>query len=159
MTGISARADEAPRRYAEQSGPTGLEDSVQVPRNWPANSSQRWGPRLCPCISSRVERWESALPARSDCWRRDSRFDDDGRLIPEVSRLLQILSAEGYTPHALPDGRAPSSVFALDRLKILEVTMAEFNVSHFIQFLFQLRQCLRRTDLEDRVCVHQDVRG
>jgi hypothetical protein len=157
MTGISALADEAPRRYAEQSGPTGLEDSVQVPRNWPANSSQRWGPRLCPCISSRVERWESAVPARSDCWRRDSRFDDDGRLIPEVFLLLQILSSEGddagwrrafwlYTPHALPDGRAPSSVFALDRLKILEVAMAEFNASHFIQFLFELRQRLRRTD-------------
>jgi hypothetical protein len=74
-----------------------------------------------------------------------------------VFLLLQILSSEGddagwrrafwlYTPHALPDGRAPSSVFALDRLKILEVAMAEFNASHFIQFLFELRQRLRRTD-------------
>ncbi|CAD6514411.1 hypothetical protein LMG24235_00913 [Paraburkholderia sabiae] len=70
----------------------------------------------------------------------DFQFDDDGRLIPEVSLLLRMLPAGGdgagwrrafwlYSPHALLEGSAPSSIFALDPLKILEVAKAEFNVS------------------------------
>jgi len=70
----------------------------------------------------------------------DFQFNNDGHLIPEVSLLLRILPAEGddagwrrafwvYSPHALLDGRTPSSIFALDPLKILEVAKAEFNVS------------------------------
>lgn len=79
--------------------------------------------------------------ARRECFLYpDFQFDDDGRLIPEVSLLLRMLPAEGddagwrrafwlYSPHALLDGRAPSSIFALDPQKILEVAKAEFNVS------------------------------
>ena len=79
--------------------------------------------------------------ARRECFLYpDFQFDDDGRLIPEVSLLLRILPAEGddagwrrafwlYSPHALLDGRAPSSIFALDPGKILEVAKAEFEVS------------------------------
>ncbi|MEM5291920.1 hypothetical protein ACFQ3P_06490 [Paraburkholderia sabiae] len=69
----------------------------------------------------------------------DFQFDGNGRLIPEVSLLLRILPAEGddggwrrafwlYSPHALLDGRAPSSIFARDPQKILEVAKAEFCV-------------------------------
>jgi hypothetical protein len=79
--------------------------------------------------------------ARRECFLYpDFQFDDDGCLIPEVSLLLQILPAEGddagwrrafwlYSPHALLDGSVPSSIFALDPLRILEVAKAEFNVS------------------------------
>ncbi|WP_156516640.1 hypothetical protein [Paraburkholderia caribensis] len=79
--------------------------------------------------------------ARRECFLYpDFQFDDDGRLIPEVSLLLRILPAEGddagwrrafwlYSPHALLDGSVPSSIFALDPLKILEVAKAEFNAS------------------------------
>ncbi|MGY6184453.1 hypothetical protein ACW9YQ_07250 [Paraburkholderia strydomiana] len=79
--------------------------------------------------------------ARRGCFLYpDFQFDDDGRLIPEVSLLLRLLPAEGdddgwrrafwlYSPHALLDGRAPSSIFALDLRKILEVAKAEFIVS------------------------------
>ncbi|MEI6002267.1 hypothetical protein H3V53_35635 [Paraburkholderia bengalensis] len=74
----------------------------------------------------------------------DFQFNDDGQLVPEVSVLLRILPADAdadaddagwrrafwlYSPHALLDGRAPSSIFALDPLKVLEVATAEFNVS------------------------------
>jgi hypothetical protein len=68
----------------------------------------------------------------------DVQFDDDGRLIPEVSLLLQILPVQGddagwrrafwlYSPHALLDGRAPSAIFAADPHRTLEVARAEFN--------------------------------
>ncbi|QLB63902.1 hypothetical protein A9O66_07710 [Paraburkholderia caribensis] len=68
----------------------------------------------------------------------DFQFDDDGRLIPEVSLLLQVLPADNddagwrrafwlYSPHALLEGHAPSSIFALDPRKVLEVAKAEFN--------------------------------
>jgi hypothetical protein len=79
--------------------------------------------------------------ARRECFLYpDFQFDDDGRLIPEVSLLLRILPAEGddagwrrafwlYSPHALLGGRLPSSIFAADPRKILEVATAEFNVS------------------------------
>lgn len=79
--------------------------------------------------------------ARRECFLYpDFQFDDDGRLIPEVSLLLQILPDERddagwrrafwlYSPHALLDGIVPSSIFALDPLKILEVAKAEFNAS------------------------------
>ncbi|MEX3975376.1 hypothetical protein [Paraburkholderia caribensis] len=79
--------------------------------------------------------------ARSACFLYpDFQFDDDGRLIPEVSLLLQILPAEGdgagwrrafwlYSPHALLDGSTPSSIFAFDPQKILEVARAEFNAA------------------------------
>ncbi|MHB9840927.1 hypothetical protein Q8F57_039600 [Paraburkholderia terrae] len=70
----------------------------------------------------------------------DFQFDDDGRLIPEMSLLLHMLPAEGddagwrrafwlYSPQALLEGRTPSSIFALDPLKILDVAKAEFCVS------------------------------
>ncbi|MFP3554629.1 hypothetical protein SB861_28545 [Paraburkholderia sp. SIMBA_049] len=70
----------------------------------------------------------------------DFQFDDDGRLIPEISLLLRILPAENddsgwrrafwlYSPHALLDGSTPSEIFALDPLRILEVADAEFNTS------------------------------
>ncbi|MHB9833268.1 hypothetical protein Q8F57_000355 [Paraburkholderia terrae] len=79
--------------------------------------------------------------ARRECFLYpDFQFDDDGRLITEVSLLLRILPAEGddagwrrafwlYSPHALLDGNVPSSIFVLDPLKILEVAKAEFSVS------------------------------
>jgi len=79
--------------------------------------------------------------ARSECFLYpDFQFDDDGRLIPEVSLLLRILPAEGdgagwsrafwlYSPHALLDGSTPSSIFAFDPLKILKVAKAEFSAS------------------------------
>jgi hypothetical protein len=70
----------------------------------------------------------------------DFQFDNDGQIMPEVSLLLRILPAEGddagwrrafwlYSPHALLGGRSPSSMFAADPRKILEVAKAEFNVS------------------------------
>jgi hypothetical protein len=70
----------------------------------------------------------------------DFQFDNDGRLIPEISMLLRILPAEDddsgwrrafwlYSPHALLDGSTPSEIFALDPLRILEVANAEFNTS------------------------------
>jgi hypothetical protein len=70
----------------------------------------------------------------------DFQFDDDGCLIPEISRLLRILPAEDddagwrrafwlYSPHALLDGSTPSEIFALDPLRILVVADAEFNPS------------------------------
>ncbi|MFM0196838.1 hypothetical protein PQQ65_27420 [Paraburkholderia strydomiana] len=70
----------------------------------------------------------------------DFQFDENGHLIHEVSLLLRLLPAEGddggwrrafwmYSPHALLDGRTPSSIFALDPQKILEVAKAEFDVS------------------------------
>ncbi len=79
--------------------------------------------------------------ARRECFLHpDFQFGDGGRLIPEVSLLLRILPAERddagwrraswlYSPHALLDGRVPSSMFALDPLRILEVAEAEFNAS------------------------------
>lgn len=79
--------------------------------------------------------------ARRECFLYpDFQFGDDGRLIPEVSPLLRILPAEGddagwrralwlYSPHALLDGSVPSSILALDPLRILEVAKAEFNAS------------------------------
>jgi hypothetical protein len=77
--------------------------------------------------------------ARRGCFLYpDFQFDDDGRLIPEVSLLLQILPVQGddagwrrafwlYSPHALLDGRAPSAIFAADPHRTLEVARAEFN--------------------------------
>ncbi|ALL71398.1 hypothetical protein K788_0001805 (plasmid) [Paraburkholderia caribensis MBA4] len=70
----------------------------------------------------------------------DFQLNDDGQFVPEVTVLLRILSADAddagwrrafwlYSPHALLDGRAPSSIFALDPMKVLEVATAEFNVS------------------------------
>ena len=70
----------------------------------------------------------------------DFQFDDDGHLIPEVSLLLQVLPAKGddagwrrafwlYSPHALLDGNTPSSIIALDPLRIVQVAKTEFNVS------------------------------
>ena len=79
--------------------------------------------------------------SRRECFLYpDFQFADDGRLLPEVSPLLQILPAQNddagwrrafwlYSPHALLDGRTPSSIFSLDPRKILEVAKAEFNVS------------------------------
>jgi len=62
------------------------------------------------------------------------------RLIPEMSQLLRILPAEvddaGWrrafglcSSHALLDGSVPSSILALDPLRILEVAKAGFNAS------------------------------
>ncbi|MFM0497231.1 hypothetical protein [Paraburkholderia caledonica] len=138
----------------QRSGASALEASIDfretlLANNWPDESSLPGLVRTSHGGDARTAlplmRSGGVLPgvwsALRECFPYpDFQFGDGGRLIPEVLPLLGILPAEGddagwrrafwlYSPHALLDGSVPSSIFALDPLRILEVAKAEFNVS------------------------------
>jgi hypothetical protein len=136
----------------QSNGPTALEASLEfrerlLASNWPDESKvveliktpHGAHPKSALAMMRNRSMLLGVWSARRECFLYpDFQFDGDGRLIPEVSTLLQILPPEGddagwrrafwlYSPHALLDGRAPSSIFALDPRKVLEVAKAEFN--------------------------------
>jgi len=159
VTAISKESDPATKAAGQSSalgsGASAFEASLEIRErllasNWPDES------KLLQLIktSSRGQDANSALTLMrsegvllgvwstpNECFLYPNfQFDNDGRLIPEVSLLLQILPAEGddrgwrrafwlYSPHAWLDGRAPSSIFAIDPLRIVETANAEFNAS------------------------------